>query len=125
MGSAKTRFTLSNERFASIKADSVILPVFKKTDHTASKTDKKSEKNTNYAASILWPIKLDKALLDEINALAMDEKFDGGKGKLLTVRANSSNKLGARRLIILGLGDAEKLQAKHWEGNLQKAYSTA
>lgn len=119
MGSAKTRFTLSNERITSIKADGVIIPVFKKPD---SKTDKKTEKTTNYAASIIWPIKLDRALLEEIEAIAADEKFDGGKGKTLSIRQSASNKLAARRLIILGLGEADKVLARHWESNLQKAF---
>jgi leucyl aminopeptidase len=131
MGSAKTRFTLSNERITSIKADGLIIPVFKKPDaNNGNKTDKKSDKadkKINYPASILWPIKLDKALLDDIEAAAMDEKFDGGKGKLLSIRASSSNgnKLAARRVIILGLGEADKIQAKHWESNLQKAVGSA
>jgi leucyl aminopeptidase len=124
MGSAKTHFNLTNERITGIKADGVIIPVFKKTDaNNGNKSDKKADKNTNYPASIVWPLKLDKALLDEINTLAMDEKFDGGKGKLLTIRTSNGNKLAARRLIILGLGEADKLQAKYWESNLRKAYA--
>jgi leucyl aminopeptidase len=118
MGSAKTRFIISNERITGIKADGIIIPVFKKPD---PKTNNKTDKSASPAASIEWPLKLDKALLDEIEAIAVEEKFDGSKGKTLTIRSSSGNKLGARRLIVLGLGERDKLQVKHWESNLQKA----
>lgn len=119
MGSAKTQFSFSNDDIIKLTADGIIIPVFKKADAKSS-TSKKSDKS-NSAASIVWPVKLDKALLDEIQSIADEEKFDGSKGKLLTVRKSSSNKLKARRLVIVGLGEAEKLQPKHWEANLQKA----
>ncbi len=120
MGSAKTQFTLSAEQALSTQADVLIIPVFKKPDNNNGKA-KQSKKEANPTESILWPVKLDKALHDEINAIAMEEKFDGGKGKLLTVRKSAANKLKAKRLIFLGLGEAEKIQPKHWEANIQKA----
>ncbi len=120
MGSAKTRFSFSSEKATSIKADGLIIPVFKKP---APKTDSKakSPKEADPRTSIVWPITLDKALKDEIEAIALEEKFDGSKGKTLTVRQSSANKLGARRLVIVGLGEADKVLPRHWEANAHKA----
>ncbi|WP_373532615.1 M17 family metallopeptidase [Vampirovibrio sp.] len=122
MGSAKTRFVFSTEKATAIKADGVIIPVFKKP---APKTDSKAKdkKDVDPTTTIIWPITLDKALKDEIEAIAVEEKFDGSKGKTLTIRQSSANKLGARRLVILGLGEADQLQARHWETNALKALS--
>lgn len=123
MGSAKTQFIFSSEKATSVKADGLIIPVFKKP---ASKTDSKGKdkKDVDPKASIIWPFTLDKALLSEIEAIAAEEKFDGSKGKVLTVRQSASNKLTARRVVILGLGEADKLQARHWEANALKAVSS-
>lgn len=120
MGSAKSTFSLSTAAITTLVADGIIIPVFKK----AASGSKKSAK-TEAADSIFWPIKLDKALQDEILAIAAEEKFDASKGKLLTVRKSTSNKLKARRLVLLGLGEADSLLPKHWEQNLQKAVSTS
>jgi leucyl aminopeptidase len=122
MGSAKTRFIFSSDKATAIKADGVIIPVFKKP---APPTDSKAKdkKDVDPRTAIIWPISLDKALKDEIEAIAVEEKFDGSKGKTLTIRQSSTNKLGARRLVILGLGEADKVQARHWETNSLKALS--
>ncbi len=124
MGSAKTRFSLSSERPTSAAVDGLIIPVFKKTEDKTSKpkTDKKNESDA--FASIVWPFALDKALLAEIAAIAAEEKFDGSKGKLLSVRQSKANQLKARRLILVGLGDPAKLLPRHWENNVQKAVSS-
>jgi len=119
MGSAKTRFSISNEKATGIQADGLVIPVFKKAE--AKTGGKKDDKKADPASLIVWPVSLDKALRDEIEAIANEEKFDGSKGKLLTVRQSSANKLAARRLVVLGLGEADKLQPKHWETNAQKA----
>jgi len=120
MGSAKTRFSISSERATGVKADGLVIPVFKQPEDKNAKT--KGKKNeSDSTASIIWPFALDKGLQSEILAIAAEEKFDGSRGKTLTVRQSSANKLGARRLVLLGLGDAEKLQPKHWEVNLLKA----
>lgn len=120
MGSAKTRFSLSNESATSTKVDGLVIPVFKKPEDKNNKAKgKKTE--VDPVASIVWPFTLDKALQNEILTIAAEEKFDGSRGKLLTVRQSSGNKLSARRLVVLGLGDAAKLQPKHWEVNLIKA----
>ena len=119
MGSAKTRFSISSEKATGIQADGLVIPVFKKAE--AKTSGKKDTQKADPASLIVWPVSLDKALRDEIEAIANEEKFDGSKGKLLTVRQSSANKLAARRLIILGLGEADKLQPKHWEANAQKA----
>lgn len=127
MGSAKTRFSISSEKATSIKADGLIIPVFKKPEpkNSSSKTGKKDDKKAaDSALSIVWPVTLDKALQAEIEAIANEEKFDGAKGKLLTVRQSGSNKLSARRLVLLGLGEADKVQARHWESNVQKAVAS-
>ena len=125
MGSAKTRFNLSNEHATSVKADGLIIPVFKKPEDKNTKAKSANKKNdADPTANIIWPLNFDKALQAEITALAIDEKFDGSRGKLLTVRATSGNKLGARRLVLLGLGEASKFQPRHWEINLQKAIGT-
>lgn len=121
MGSAKTRFNLTSGSPLGIAADGLVIPVFKKPD-TPNTT--KNKKNGDPLASLIWPLKFDKALQGEINALATEEKFDGSRGKLLTVRKSSANKLKARRLILLGMGEAEKVQPRHWEANLQKAFAT-
>jgi hypothetical protein len=111
MGSAKTQFSFSAEKATSVKADGLIIPVFKKP---APPSKTKTPKEVDPKTSILWPVSLDKALKDEIEALAVEEKFDGSKGKILSVRQSSANKLGARRLIVVGLGEAEKLQPRYW-----------
>lgn len=118
MGCPKITFSLSSEAVTRLDADGVIIPVFKKAGD-ASKA--KGKTKTDATASIVWPIKLDKALQDEILAIADEEKFDGAAGKLLTVRRSTANKLKARRLVVLGLGEVNKLQAKHWEQHLVKA----
>lgn len=120
MGSAKTRFSFSSEKATSIKADGLIIPVFKKS---SPKTDSKAKRpqEADPRASIVWPLTLDKALKDEIEAIALEEKFDGSKGKTLTVRQSSANKLGARRLVVVGLGEADKVLPRHWEANAHKA----
>src|SRR5947209_6239858 len=102
MGSAKTRFNLTNEQATRVKADGLIIPVFKKPEDKNSKvkgSGKKSEADPT--ANIIWPLNVDKALQAEITALAIDEKFDGSRGKLLTVRVSAGNKLGSRRLVLL------------------------
>lgn len=121
MGSAKTQFSLSSTRATDIAADGLIIPVFKKPEAKGADKNKDKKKDANAAVSILWPITLDKTLQDYVNTVANDEKFDGGRGKVLSIRANASNKLKARRLILLGLGEADKLQPRHWESNLIKA----
>ncbi|WP_303675153.1 leucyl aminopeptidase family protein [Vampirovibrio chlorellavorus] len=120
MGSAKTRFSFSSEKATSIKADGLIIPVFKKPAPSADSKGK-SPKEVDPRTSIVWPIALDKALKDEIEAIAAEEKFDGSKGKTLTVRQSSANKLGARRLVVVGLGEADKVLPRHWEANAHKA----
>lgn len=122
MGSAKTQFSFSSEKATSVKTDGLIIPVFKKpASNTGSQS--KAKKDVDPKASIVWPVALDKALRDEIEAIAVEEKFDGSKGKTLTIRQSSVNKLGAKRLIVLGLGEAEKVEARHWETNTSKAIS--
>lgn len=123
MGSAKTQFIFSSEKTTSVKADGLIIPVFKKP---APKTDSKGKdkKDVDPKAAIVWSFALDKALLAEIETIAAEEKFDGSKGKVLTVRQSASNKLVARRVIIIGLGEADKLQSRHWETNALKAISS-
>lgn len=122
MGSAKTQFSFSSEKATSVKTDGLIIPVFKKAaSNTGSQS--KAKKDVDPKASIVWPITLDKALRDEIEAIAVEEKFDGSKGKTLTVRQSSANKLGAKRLIVLGLGEAEKVEARYWETIASKAIS--
>jgi leucyl aminopeptidase len=121
MGSAKTRFSISSEPAAAIQVDGLVIPVFKKPEDKNSKTKTGKKNEVDSFASIIWPFALDKAVLAEISAIAADEKFDGGKGKLLTVRQSVHNKLNARRLVLVGLGDASKLQPRHWENNVQKA----
>jgi leucyl aminopeptidase len=115
MGSAKAVFSLSADSIVKLAADGIVIPVFKKNGNT------KNSKKDNPFDAIIWPVKLDKALEEEIKIIAAEEKFDAGKGKLLTVRKSSVNRLKARRLVLLGLGEAEKFLAKHWEQNLQKA----
>lgn len=115
MGSAKTTFSLSTDSIIKLAADGIVIPVFKKTAAKGKKADA--------ADSIEWPIKLDKALQNEILAIAAEEKFDAGKGKILTVRKSSANQLKANRLIVLGLGEADKFLPKHFESNFQKAVS--
>ena len=124
MGSAKTRFSISSESPASVAVDGLIVPVFKKAEdkNSTAKTGKKTE--TDSFASIVWPFALDKVLLAEIAAIAAEEKFDGSKGKLLSVRQSKTNQLQARRLILVGLGDPAKLLPRHWENNVQKAVSS-
>lgn len=121
MGSAKTRFSISSERATSAQVDGLVIPVFKKAEEKNSKAKTGKKNDVDAFACIIWPVDLDKALLAEISAIAAEEKFDGSRGKLLTVRQSGNNKLGARRLVIVGLGDAAKLQPRHWELNLQKA----
>jgi leucyl aminopeptidase len=108
----------------SVQADGIILPVFKKPADPAAKESGKGKakaEKADSAASVLWPDDLSAALLKELRALATEEKFDAGAGKLLTLRASSGNGLKARRLILLGLGEADKLKPRHWELHLQKA----
>lgn len=123
MGSAKTRFSFSSEPATSIKADGLIIPVFKKP---APKTEgnAKAKKEADPVASILWPLQLDKALQAEIEAIAAEEKFDASKGKTLTIRKSAANKLNVRRLVVLGLGEADKLESRQWEANAQKAITS-
>jgi leucyl aminopeptidase len=122
MGSAKTRFSISSERATGVKVDGLVIPVFKKPEDKNAKAKGNNKKNdSDPTANIIWPFALDKALQSEILAIAAEEKFDGSRGKVLTVRQSTGNKLGARRLVVLGLGDAAKLQPKHWEVNLIKA----
>lgn len=124
MGSAKTGFRLSSENPVSVQADGLILPVFKKPSEPAAKDagkGKSKAEKKDTAASVLWPDNLPAALLKEVQALALEEKFDAGAGKLLTLRASGGNGLKARRLILLGLGEADKLKPRHWELHLQKA----
>lgn len=125
MGSAKTRFSISDQPVLSVQADALIIPVLKRSDNATDtqKQDKKQAAKSNHAASVEWPSILDKTLLKELSAIANDEKFDGEKGKILTLRHSAGHAMKARRLILLGLGKSDKLQHKHWEINLQKALS--
>jgi leucyl aminopeptidase len=125
MGSPKTHFSISTEQPAKLAVDGLIIPVFKKTEPKDAGKNQGKSAQKDPVASILWPIQLDKALMAEIKAVAADEKFDGSRGKILTIRPSTANKLKARRLIILGLGEhnngVRAFQPRHWESNLQKA----
>jgi leucyl aminopeptidase len=128
MGSAAVRFTVSTETAQTVVADGVIVPVYKKageadSDKAKIGTAKKSAKSVDSAASVLWPEGLDAKLLTELRTIATEEKFDGSAGKILILRASSSNGLKAKRLILLGLGVADKLEACHLEAHVARAIS--
>lgn len=120
MGSAKIQFNFSAQNPTDVSVDGLIIPVFKKSAGTESKSTK-SAKPVASSADIIWPISLDKTLQADIEALANEEKFDGSRGKVLQVRKGNSTAFKAKRLILLGLGEADKVLPKHWETNVQKA----
>lgn len=123
MGSANTQFRLSNDPAIAVKADGLIVPVFKKASAKDSKAagNAKASKKEDAANSIVWPAMFGKALQAELEQLATEEKFDASRGKLLTLRQSAANKLGVKRLILVGLGEVAKVQPRHWESVLQKA----
>ncbi len=125
MGSAKTAFSVSGENAASLSVDGLIVPVVKKP---GEKSADGKDKKRGASESIDWSEtlkQLDKALQNQIRAVADEEKFDGGKGKTLTFRKGPQDKVAARRIILLGLGEARKLDARNWTANVAKAVSTA
>jgi leucyl aminopeptidase len=128
MGSAAVRFTLSAEAVNAVVADGIVVPVYKANVPDSGKpklaTSKKA-KAPDAAESVLWPNKLGAKLLTELSAIATEEKFDASAGKTLVLRASSSNGLKAKRIILLGLGVADKLEACHLEAHIQRALSSA
>jgi leucyl aminopeptidase len=127
MGSAAARFTLSAQAAHSVIADGVVVPVFKKADSPDSSKSKGPGRKASLDASqsIIWSDHLSPKLLNELKAIASEEKFDASCGKTLILRASSLNGLKAKRIILLGLGVADKLEPSHFEAAMQRAISTA
>jgi len=127
MGSAAARFTLSAQAAHAVVAEGVIVPVFKKTDSPDPAKSKASGRKTavDVSQSVIWSDHLNPRLLNELKAIAAEEKFDASCGKTLILRASSLNGLKAKRLILVGLGVADKLEPAHFESAMQRAVSVA
>lgn len=116
----KLSFSFGSVAYESINADAIIVGVFAE----AKKEGKSADKNSDKKKSFAWTPELkalDKALGGGITAVAPEEKFDGGSGKLLVFRKSPAYKLNTRRVVLVGLGDPDKLTAKGLDNAIQKA----
>ncbi len=125
MGSAKTSFKCSTQSAINTKADVLIIGVFKDSLSKTKKSTPKNKKKT--AAFTLSPeLKaLNKALQGMIQSSIDDEGFDGSKNSLLSFRKTPADKISCRRVILVGLGEKEKLKVSFIEKAYAKALSSA
>lgn len=100
MPSTNTSFKFSKQELTAINSDAIIIPVYK-----IKQTGKKSSKKFSLPKEF---DSLNKAASGMLSVLATEEKFDASSGKTLTYRITSNDKLSVKRILIVGLGDAEK-----------------
>ncbi len=113
MGSYNTKFGFispkTKDDYASLDVDVLIVPVVE------------SGKTFSLPPSLK---KLDAALQGVIADTVKDEEFTAKKGTLLTFRKTKADKIKARRIILVGLGKAEKIKAEGLDGKLVSAFSS-
>lgn len=123
MGSAKTVFSISSDALTGIQADGLIVPVIQKPGNPDAKSANKGASDRIDWNDALG--QLDKALQGQVKRVADEEKFDAGRGKTLVFRKGGADKVAARRVILLGLGEVRKLNARNWESTVLKAVQAA
>lgn len=126
MGSPDMTFTVTTGPWETLSADALVIPVWK-TVEPAQKPDAKAKsgkKSTDSASAFQLPRALgalDKALQGMISATAAEEKFSGACGATLTFRKTPGDRLPARRVTLVGLGEVDKLTLGKLESAVIKA----
>lgn len=112
MGSYKTTFGFTalkpKEALADLTTDVLIVPVFE------------SGKAFTLSAELKA---LDKALQGLVTEVVKDEEFSAKKGSVLTFRKTAADKVKARRVVLLGLGKADKLTVEGLDAAFAKAFT--
>ncbi|MEB3286951.1 MAG: leucyl aminopeptidase family protein [Vampirovibrionales bacterium] len=124
-------FSYASGAYESVTADALIVGVFSEKaaeDNGSAKSaeknaEKKESEKKSYASTPALKA-LDKALSGAISTVAPEEKFEGASGQLLMFRKLPGAKVNARRVILLGLGEASKLNAKGLDKAIQKAIAS-
>ncbi|MBX2861158.1 MAG: hypothetical protein KTR14_07980 [Vampirovibrio sp.] len=106
MGSADTAFTFSTQSWAAIKTDVLVVPIFKEKDTLSLTSSLKT---------------LDKSMQGMIQAAAKEEKYNGAKGQIMTLRSHLKDTVGFRRLVLVGLGEEKRFMPNKWESTALKA----
>jgi leucyl aminopeptidase len=104
MGSATTQFLFSGDTLANVQADGVIVPVYQQKD---------ADKNGFVLPQDVQGLPL--AIAEQ----AAEEKFDGSKGKCLSVR--TSGQLPYTRLVLVGVGEEKRFKPEKLRGAVQAA----
>ncbi|MGE0199634.1 MAG: M17 family metallopeptidase [Candidatus Melainabacteria bacterium] len=122
MPSAETSFKTATTTPLNMSADALIVPVFEQPAPKSSGAGKKTGKAPKASLSWTPTLKaLDKALQGMIATVATDENYTGAKGKLLVFRKGPADQLAARRVVVIGLGDAGKVTPADVEKQLLSA----
>ena len=111
MGSANIKLSLTSGDWVTTKADGLLIPVFEET----GKDGKKKLAMTPQLRA------LEKALQGELTRVAEEEKFKGSKGRTLLFRKSPGDKIKARRVVLVGMGDSDKLSVADLEKHLLRA----
>jgi leucyl aminopeptidase len=120
MGSAQTTFTRSAERPVEASVDVLIVPVYQHKPASCEDNDAKPSPAWN-----AFHDELDWALQGTLKSTAAEEKFDAGRGKILSFRKAPLDPVAARRVLVVGLGQPDKLTPAHLETSLKKAVESA
>ena len=111
MGSANIKLSRTSGDWVTTKADGLLIPVFEET----GKDGKKKLAMTPQLRA------LEKALQGELTRVAEEEKFKGSKGRTLLFRKSPGDKIKARRVVLVGMGDSDKLSVADLEKHLLRA----
>ncbi len=123
MGSARTAFKFSRGVWAEVQADVLMVPVFEeKSGSSAKKGGKKPDEDAS-KLPLTGDLKaLDKAMQGMIQQAADEEKFSGAKKSLLSLRKTPADKVQARRVVLVGFGNKDKLSVETVEQAYIKAF---
>jgi leucyl aminopeptidase len=130
MGSADIKFSFSTELVVERRADIILVPV---TTAPSSRrrgrpTKKEAAKpEAKKAGLVMTPVlsQLDEAMGGALRKIARDEQFTGAKGKLLSLRVGDNDKVAARKIILVGMGDPAKVSLRTVQTTFTRAFGAA
>ena len=108
MASLNTKFELKSADWTSLNVDGLVIPVFQ---------SKEKDDDLRFVGNLG---SLDKALDKHLSSTATEEGFKGSAGTSLTFRVPAGHKVKARRVILVGLGEADKCKLAKVEKAIEK-----
>lgn len=126
MGSPEMRFELTSAPWDTLSADALVIPVWKPAEAVGESKPASGKKNAKADKALAFALPpalagLNQALQGMMASAAVDEKFTGAHGSLLTFRKTPGDSLAARRVTLVGLGDPRKATLGKLESALGKA----